>query len=55
MIQMIPWFVVALAVLGFVFNTGVIYNDVKHLKRSIDAIWKEVNAIKKYLMENEKK
>ena len=49
------WIIVGIAVFGLIFNTGVIWNDVKHIKKSIDELWKEVNAIKAYLMENPKK
>lgn len=49
------WFIVGLAVLGLVFNTGVIWNDVRHLKKSVDQIWKEINEIKKILIERSKK
>lgn len=38
--------VAILAVGGLVFNSGVLYNDVKHLKKSVDDVWKEINHIK---------
>lgn len=43
------WIIVAIAILGLAFNTGVVWNDVKHLKKSVDDIWSEINEIKKYL------
>lgn len=49
------WIIVGLAVCGLIFNTGVIYNDVKHLKKSVDEIWKEINIIKSFLMKNKEK
>lgn len=48
------WIIVGIAVAGFVFNSGVVWNDVKHLKKSVDDIWKEVNEIKKALLKEEK-
>ncbi len=38
--------VATLAVGGLIFNSGVLYNDVKHLKKSVDDIWSEINHIK---------
>ncbi len=32
------WIIVALAVLGLAFNSGVLYNDVKHLSKSIEEL-----------------
>ena len=46
--------VAILAVIGLVFNSGVLYNDVKHLKKSVDDIWGELNEIKKILIERSK-
>lgn len=46
--------VAILAVFGLVFNSGVLYNDVKHLKKSVDDIWSELNEIKKILIERGK-
>ena len=49
------WIIVGIAVLGLVFNTGVIWNDVKHIKASIKDIWNEINAIKLYLMDHKER
>jgi hypothetical protein len=46
--------VAILAVFGLVFNSGVLYNDVKHLKKSVDDIWSEINEIKNILIERSK-
>ena len=46
--------VAILAVIGLVFNSGVLYNDVKHLKKSVDDIWSEINEIKNILIERSK-
>lgn len=43
-----------LAVFGLVFNSGVLYNDVSHIKKSIDDIWSEINEIKNILIERNK-
>ncbi len=32
------WIIVALAVLGLAFNSGILYNDVKHLLKSIEEL-----------------
>lgn len=46
--------VAILAVIGLVFNSGVLYNDVSHIKKSIDDIWGEINEIKLILIERSK-
>lgn len=46
--------VALLAVIGLVFNSGVLYNDVSHIKKSIDDLWGELNEIKKILIERKK-
>lgn len=49
------WIIVGIAIAGLIYNTGVVHgvlkNDIKHLKKSIDDIWKEINDIKKFLWE----
>lgn len=47
---MAKWIIVALAVGGLVFNSGILYNDVAHLKKDITEIKKEVNGITNFLM-----
>lgn len=54
MSELAKWIIVGIAVLGFVFNTGVLWNEVKHLKKSVDDIWGEINEIKKILIERGK-
>ena len=49
------WIIVAIAILGFAFNTGMVWNDVKHLKKSVDDIWSEINDIKKFLLKEKDK
>lgn len=55
MSDLAKWIIVAIAILGFVFNTGVLWNGVKHLKKSVDDIWGEINEIKNILIERGKK
>lgn len=49
------WIIVGIAVGGLIFNTGVLYNDIKHLKKSVNDIWKELNKIKDILIERRTK
>ena len=49
------WIIVGIAISGLIFNTGVLYNDVKHLKKSVEDIWKEINHIKTILIEERDK
>ncbi|GAG43357.1 unnamed protein product [marine sediment metagenome] len=51
---MAEWIIVSIAVLGLVFNSGILYNDVKHLKKSMDNIWLEINKIKEHLLKEDK-
>lgn len=48
------WIIVGIAVGGLIFNTGVLYNDIKHLKKSVDDIWLELNKIKDILIKKDK-
>lgn len=58
MFDLAKWVIVTIAVFGLVFNTGVVWgfmrNDVKHIKKSIEDIWKEINKIKDILIERNK-
>ena len=54
MFDLAQWIIVGIAVAGLVFNTGVLYNDIKHLKKSVDEIWTELNKIKDILIERSK-
>lgn len=47
----IQWTIVALALVGFVFNSGVLWNEVRHLKKSVEDIWKKMDKIEQYLLE----
>lgn len=53
------WVIVGLAVGGLVYNVivtnAIIKNDVKHLQKSVDSIWKKIDEIQKYLLERDKK
>ena len=46
--------VAILAVIGLVFNSGVLYNDVSHIKKSISKIWEKLDQIEQYLRSNKK-
>ena len=48
------WVVVALALLTLAFNSGVLYNDVKHLKTSFAEIKQDVKSINMYLLQKSK-
>ena len=45
------WIVVAFAIGGLIFNSGILYNDVRHLKDDLAEIKEEVKEIRIYLME----
>jgi len=38
-----------------VFNSGVLFNEVGHLRKSIEDIWKEINHIKTILIKERDK
>lgn len=48
---LLQWLIVAFSLAGLLFNSGILYNDVKHLKKSSEKTWVEINEIKKMLME----
>lgn len=52
---MYEWIIAAIAIGGLIFNSGILYNDVRHLKKSIDDVWSEINEIKNILIERSKK
>lgn len=45
------WIVIAFAIGGLIFNSGILYNDVRHLKDDLAEIKQEVKEIRNYLME----
>lgn len=51
MFDLAKWIIVGIAIAGLIFNSGILYNDVRHLKKSVDDIWGELNEIKKILIE----
>jgi len=53
--DMTQWIIVAVAILGFVFNTGVLWNEVKHLKESVEKIWEKIDEMYKVLLERDEK
>lgn len=44
------WIIVAIAVGGLIFNSAILYNDVKHLKGDIAEIKQEIKEIRQYLL-----
>jgi len=46
---MAQWIIAGIALAGFVFNSGVLWNDVRHLKRNVEKLWNAVDEINKYL------
>lgn len=40
------WIVVAGAVVGLIFNSGVLYNDVNHLKKDIAEVKQEIKDLR---------
>lgn len=43
---MAKWVVVAGAVIGLIFNSGVLYNDVNHLKKDIAEVKQEIKDLR---------
>ena len=41
------WIIVALTVLGLAFNSGILYNDVKHLSNSVEKLEKSHKELNK--------
>lgn len=56
--DIVQWIIVAIAIIGFIYNAIVtnatLKNDVKHLQKSVDGLWSEINEIKKILIERGK-
>lgn len=48
------WVIVSIAVAGIIFNTAILYNDVKHLKADIAEIKQEMKEITQYLLRSKK-
>ncbi|MCK5016908.1 MAG: hypothetical protein KAS32_07530 [Candidatus Peribacteraceae bacterium] len=48
------WIAIIIFAIGLIFNSGVLYNDVRHLKKTMDDMWSEINEIKKILIERKK-
>ena len=43
---LLKWIVVAAAVIGLIFNSGVLYNDVNHLKNDIAEVKQEIKDLR---------
>ena len=44
------WVIVVLALGGILFNTAILYNDVKHLKKQMQEVKQEIRDLRNYLM-----
>jgi hypothetical protein len=45
------WIVVALAVGGLIFNSGILYNDVRHLKEEVSEVKQEIKDLRELFIE----
>jgi hypothetical protein len=45
------WVIVALAVGGLIFNSGILYNDVRHLKDEIAEVKQDIKELRYILLE----
>jgi hypothetical protein len=45
------WIVVALAVGGLIFNSGILYNDVRHLKEEVSEVKQEIKDLRLLFIE----
>lgn len=39
---MAQWIIVAIAIAGLIFNSGILYNDIKHLKKEFAEMKQEL-------------
>ena len=46
------WIVITIAIGTLIFNSGILYNDVKHLKAAVDKLNQEVTAVRNYLLDH---
>ena len=44
------WFIVGLSILTLAFNSGILYNDVKHLKTDVNEIKQDLRGLREYIM-----
>ncbi len=44
------WIIVGLSILTLAFNSGILYNDVKHLKSDVAEIKRDVRSLREYIM-----
>jgi cell division protein FtsL len=40
------WVIVAIAVGGLIFNSGILYNDVKHLRQGLIEVKQEIHELR---------
>ena len=46
------WLIVALAIGGLIFNSGILYNDVRHLTEAVNEIKQDVRDLRTALISN---
>ncbi len=44
------WIIVGFSILTLAFNSGILYNDVKHLKTDVTEIKKDLRGLREYIM-----
>lgn len=49
----IKWAGTAIAIGAIIFNTAILWNDVKHLKKDIQEIKQEIKEVRAYLLERD--
>lgn len=45
------WIIIVIALVTLIFNTGVLYNEVKHLKENDKIIMRDISEIKTMMIE----
>ena len=44
------WIIVGFSILTLAFNSGILYNDVKHLKSDVKDIKQDLRSLREYIM-----
>lgn len=47
------WIIVAIAVGGLIFNSGILYNDVKHLREEMAEVKEDIHELSLLMLRNE--
>lgn len=48
---MAKWIIVGLAIAGLIFNSGILYNDVKRLSTEVADIKQDIKDLRQYIMD----